>query len=52
MAGTAAAAASSGSTAAPVAAVARPIRNLVTRDMLILLGIRQAGMGGGTVRPP
>ena len=38
MAGTAAAAASSGSRADPVAAVARPIRNLVTRDMLILLG--------------
>jgi len=39
VAGTAAAATSSGSRADPAAAtVARPIRNLGTRDMMILLG--------------
>jgi len=41
----AAAAASSASRADPVAAVARPIRNLVTRDMLVLQWTRQMGTG-------
>src|SRR5579859_152876 len=45
VAGTATAAASSASRADPVAAVARPVRDLLTRDMLILHGTRQMGTG-------